>query len=839
MTPLLLRATARHLVRHPWQLALALLGIALGVAVVCAVQLTQASARQSLAYAQRALLGGGTHVIEATEGAIDERDYARLALARPDVLFIPVVSADVELLPTVPDTRPRTLTVLGLDPLVEAEDDNARRRLGGALDLSRFLIEPGLVWMNAASARRHGLADGARFRVRAGGRDAELTLAGLAADARDGGPADDVLVTDIAGAQELLGLTGRLTSIEVRLPTGARVEALRDALPAGWHLESRATRLAAGREMTRAFDVNLTALSLLALVVGMFLIHNTASFLVIQRRGLFAQLRALGVTRRELAGALVAESVVLGAVGTAAGLALGRVLAGALLEAVGRTVNDLYYRAAITEVSTPPWLLAGLAVAGIATTLIAALPPILEVARSEVVAAGRVGGPAGRHRLRRLLGRALALWTVGAILLCLPSRGLLPGFGALFACLLGAALLVPGLLDLLIPRLGGRAHSPPALVGLRMLTTYGRRTGLAAAALMAACATGIAVTVMVASFRVSVTEWLAALLRADVYVNLPASARAGAPPLAELRQRIAALPEVGATSAVSRARARAGERPVVLHAYDLPAAARSGFSFLAGRADAIWRHWDEDTVIVTESFAWRHRIAAGGTLPLDTPRGPVVFRVTGIYRDYASERGSVAMSRATYLRHYAPRDDDGLGVYAAPGVEPAALEQALRRALVDDPEVRLQSNAAIRELSLAVFDQTFRVTELLRALALGVAFVGIVSALLAQQMERITDYALMRALGFARGDIAAVVLLQTLAAGAVAATLAVPVGLGLAVLLIDVINVRSFGWTMSLHVPGGRLAAAWGAALLAAGLAALGPALLAARRTPAGVLRND
>lgn len=840
MTVLLWQSTARHLLRHPWQLALALFGIALGVAVVCAVQLTQASARQSLAYAQRALLGNTTHRIEAVEGFIDEQAFATFALDQPALTLVPVVSGEVDLVATHSTAGAHPLSVLGVDPLVEAEDGNARRRLGTTLDLGRFLSEPDAVWINAASAQRHGLESGGRFRVRAGGREAELTLAGLAADARDGGPADDVLVMDIASAQELLGLAGRLSAIEVRLPRGASVAGLRAALPAGWRLESRALRLASAREVTRSFDVNLTALSLLALVVGMFLIHNTTSFLVLQRQRLFAQLRALGVSRRELLSALVAEALLLGALGTALGLALGRGIAGLLLQGVGRTVNDLYYRAAITEVATPLWLLGSLAVVGIGTTLLAALPPILEVAHREVVAAGRLDAGTTRRRPARLLAGALALWALAALLLALPTRELLPGFGALFACLLGAALLVPWLLDLVTARVGARANSPAALLGLRMLSAYGRRTGLAAAALMAACATGIAVTVMVASFRVSVTEWLAALLRADVYVNLPAAALDGQPTLAELRQRIDGLPEVAATSAVVRASTRMTGRQVTLFAYDLPPAARPGFRFLAGDADRVWRDWDAvDSVIVTESFAWRHRVAPGASLRLETPRGEVEFRITGVYRDYSSERGSVAMSRQSFLRHYAPRDDVGLGVYAARGTDGRRLEQALRRAVFDVPGLRLQSNATIRELSLAVFDQTFRVTELLRGLALSVAFVGIVSALLAQQMERITDYALMRALGFTRTELAGVVLLQTLAAGVIAASLAVPVGVGLALLLIDVINVRSFGWTMSLHLPTGRLFAAWAAAIVAAGFAALGPALLAARRAPATVLRND
>ncbi len=841
MNGLLLRATARHLLHHPWQLGLALLGIALGVAVVCAVQLTQASARQALQYAQRSLLGPATHRIEAADGPLAEAAFVTLAQRWPRLPLAPVVTGEVRR----DGAREHGLQIVGIDPLAELTDGGARQRLGPDLDLVRLLGEPGATWLNATTARRLGLAPGDRLAVRRGDRASSLTVAGLAPAARDGGPGDDMLVMDIASAQETLGMAGELSAIEVVLPaTGRRSLAaeLRASLPAGWRLEATRTRLAATREMTRAFDVNLTALSLLALLVGMFLIYNTASFLVLQRQALFARLRALGVARRELLATLLVEAAVLGFVGALAGLVFGRGIASALLAQVARTVNDLYYRVAITEVASSPWLLAAIGGVGLAATLLAALPPILAVTRADVIDATRL--PAASTAASPTAGAlpllAGACWGVGALLLLWPSRALMPGFGALFAFLLGAALLVPWVLAALTARIAVARLSPPSLLGLRMLGAYGHRTGLAAAALMAACATGIAITVMVASFRVSVTDWLAALLRADIYVSLAAPERSGGFALATLRQRIAELPEVAATSAVVRMRAHTRDGPINVLAYDLPAAARAGFSFLAGEAGDIWAAWDStDSIIVTESFAWRHGLVPGDILDIDTRNGKLGFRVAGIYRDYASERGGVAMSHATFLRHFNARDDEGLGVYATPGIALATLNQALRRALRGHAGVKLQSNATIRELSLAVFDQTFRVTDLLRVLALGVAFVGIVSALLAQQMERITDYALMRALGLSREEIARTVLLQTLAAGLVAATVAIPVGLVLAVLLIDVINVRSFGWTMDLHLPWTALAGAWCAAVLAACLAALGPAWIATRQTPASVLRND
>ncbi len=847
MNRLLLRAVSRHLLRHPWQLGLAIFGIALGVAVVCAVQLTQASARQALAYAQRALSGPATHRLVAAAGdelGLDERDYAALARRWPRLRFMPIVSGRA----TLAADPQRALSIVGFDPLAASSQEQAARSLGATIDLTALVTRPYTAALNAATARSLGLAQGSSLDLVINGRGQRLEIVGIAPDARDGGPADDVLVMDIASAQEALaasGYLGRLSAVDVALPArdrAAAAQALRASLPRGWRLEANEVRLGAAREMTRAFDVNLTALSLLALLVGMFLIYNTVSFLALQRRASFARLRALGVSARELFAALFLETCALAAVGIATGLVLGRAVAGVLLQFVARTINDLYYRAAITEVAAPPWLLAGIALLGFGATLTAALPPLRAVTR-ETVAGGQHAASTPPRAGRPLALAALA-WLAAAALLAWPTRELWPGFGALFAFLIGAALPLPWLLARCAHRLSRLRGLPlPCLLASRALAAHGHRAGLAAAALMVACATGLAITVMVASFRVSVTDWLAALLRADVYVDLGAAQGGDGPrPLAALREKIATLPEVATTSAVARTPLRVAgvSASVPLLAYDLPSAARAGFQFIAGEPAEIWRAWeDEDVAIVTEPYAYRQRVRVGEVLRFETAAGERRLRIVGVYRDYASERGSVAISRAAWLRHFPLRDDTGLGVYAKPGVDAVALERALRAALAEVPGLRIQSNAALRELSLEVFDRTFAVTDLLRLLALGVAIVGIVSALLAQQMERLTDYALLRALGFRRGEVLRVVLWQTLLAGALAATVAVPVGLGLALLLIDVIDVRSFGWTMSVHWPWTALASVWVSALVAALVAGVYPALVATRRAPASVLRND
>ena len=839
MSWLLARASARALLHHPWQLALALLGIALGVGMVSAVQLTQQSARQALNYAQQTLAGETTDRIEPVRGRLDEETYVRLRQTLPDLPATPVLRGPIAL---PPPAGPGFLQVLGVDPL-SGLGGRALAERAPDIDLGRLIGQPWTVLLDAATARRLGLAPGATLTLQQGDIRREVTLIGIFPAAAG---LKDTLLMDLATAQELLELPGRLSSIELRLPAGdaAVRHAIRQRLPADARLRAVEAQLAAAHDMTRAFNLNLTALSLLALLVGMFLIYNTEAFLILQRQRQFAQLRALGVTGRELLTLLLTEAALLGALGSALGLLLGEAIARGLLGLVARTINDLYYRASITEVVRAPGILLAVWALGVLATVAAATPPVLEaiqqsVRRSLSAAAG--ADAAGRGRALSTL--ALAAAALALLLLSWSTRNLWSGFAILFLTLTSGCLLLPGFLAWVAGRLAALVpvtQRPPLALGFRTVSRHGRRQGLAAAALMAASATAIAMTMMIGSFRQSVDEWLAQLLRADVYVNQIEKDATGERVLEGVKQQLDKLPGVTATSSVSRIPQTLGDgQDVHLMVYELPARARAGFRLLQGDADGLWRAWDaEDVVMVSEPWAWRHQIAPGARVTLAGPAGPVSLTVAAVYRDYASERGNLAMSRRTYLRHFPPPPLDGLGVYRDDATTPADFESRIRLALANRP-VQTVSNAEVRRQSMAIFDRTFAVTEILRVVALGVAVIGIVSALLAQQFERLREYGVLRALGFSGAAIAETVLSQTLLLGLVAATCALPLGLALALVLVEVINLRSFGWTMSLSLPIAELATTWALGVLAALLAGVWPAVRAVRAAPAIVMREE
>ena len=849
---MLWRASRRHVARHPWQFGLAVVGIALGVAVTVSIDLANDSARRAFALSTAAVTGRATHQVLGGPSGLPEGVYRAIRLELGWRLAAPVVSSDV----AAPAYPGRVFHLLGVDPLAETpfrpELGGRDPAAGGAIaELTALLTRPGAVLAPRATARALGLDLGAALWLRAGGAARPVVIAGWLdpQDALARHASEHLLVADIATAQELLGAQGRLSRIDLVLPDGTDGERLRARiarlLPAGAEIVAAGARADATAQLTRAFSLNLTALSLLALLVGMFLIYNTMTFSVVQRRPLIGILRAVGVTRAEVFRLIAAEALAVGLVGTALGLALGVALAQALLALVTRTINDLYFVLAVRELAVTPSTLALGALLGVGATLLAALAPALEAAgarpreallRSEL-----------ERRARRLMpwaaGAGAVVLAAGLATLATPGTGVAWGVAGLFALVLGAALLAPASLVVLLRPVDAAARAHLGIAG--RLATRGvgaalSRTGVAIAALMVAVAATVGVGLMIASFRGAVTAWLEGTLSADVYIAPPSliGNRPDSTLDPALAERLAATPGVAGASTSRTAVAPSPLGPVNVVALGLSPGRRPGFRFLGGDPDAVWAAFGAGAVLASEPFAYRHGLTRGATVRLRTDRGERDFAVAGVFRDYGSTAGVVAMSRATYDGHWDDRAISGLALEAGPGGDVDALVAALR-ARAGGEEVVIRSNRALREASLAIFDRTFAITGVLRLAIVLVAFIGVLSALLAWELERGREVGVLRALGCSPAEIGRMVVVQTGLMGALAGALALPVGVALAAALIFVINRRSFGWTMPLDVSPGVLAEGLALAVGAAIVAGLYPARRLARASPAEALREE
>ncbi|HSN89433.1 MAG TPA: FtsX-like permease family protein, partial [Thermoanaerobaculia bacterium] len=358
---LLRRSSLRHLVRHPWQFGLAVLGVALGVAVIVSIDLANSSATRAFTLSSEAVTGRATHQVTGGPEGLPDSAFRRLVL-ETDIPAAPVVEGYV-FVPRKAGRPGRVLHLLGIDPFSERpfrpylSGGGGTREEGTSVDLAPLLTRPGSGVLSALTAREMGVETGGSFSIRIGGAVREISLIGTLEprDESTRNALNDLLVMDIAAAQEVLGRVGKLDRIDLIVADDSE-SLLREAaaaLPPSAQIDRSSARTETTREMTRAFRLNLTALSLLALVCGVFLIYNTMVFSVVQRRTLIGIFRALGVTRGQVFALVLGEAAVVALAGTALGLGAGVLLARELVRLVTQTINDLYFVVSVRELDVP------------------------------------------------------------------------------------------------------------------------------------------------------------------------------------------------------------------------------------------------------------------------------------------------------------------------------------------------------------------------------------------------------------------------------------------------------------------------------------------------------
>lgn len=833
----LARASWNHLLHHPWQLAPALAGIAIGVAVMLATDLAVDSSRRAFLLSMDAVNGEATHQVVGGPDGVDETLYALLRVDEGFGNLAPVVEEYV-------DAGDLTLNLLGVDPLAETafRDYTAPDSvLRGFELLKRLLTEPGAVLLAERTAAALALSPGDTFTVLANGREVTAMLAGFSGSEAQR-QLDNLLITDIATAQEWLGLQGQLTRIDVRLPPGdeAAVTRLASALPPGVQLLPAAGRTESVSEMSAAFETNLEAMSLLALLVGVFLIYNSISFAVVQRRAIFGALRALGVTRRELVFVVLREALLLGVAGAVAGTALGLWLAEWLLQLVSRSINDLYFVVTVTEVTPDPLAITKGAAAGLAATLVAAAVPAWEAASTVPRLA------MARAALERRTGRLLPVLALGglaaaalaAILIRSTAGNLVAGLVALFMLIPGLALCIPVVVRgaaAVLTRPAGLLGGVTGRLAISGIGASLSRTAVAIVALGVAVSATLGVSVMVESFRGAVSQWLDGTLRSDIYVGVD---RGTLEP--ELVADLVRTPGVAAygTSRSVWLETEAGR--VQLTVLQLPEESFGGILLRDGEPAAVREAFREQgAILVSDSYSHRHGVRGGDTVTLPTPQGVRTFPVAATYRSYDADLDSMLMSRRTYDVFWEESRIGSLGIHVAPEADTDAVIERLRQVSAGRQALLIRSNREIRELSMEIFDRTFVITDVLYWLGLAVALIGIAAAMLALQLERARELAVYRALGMTPRQLGGMVILQTGFIGLLGGLAAIPLGLLMAWVLIEVINRRAFGWEMDLLVGPGAVAAAVALAVGAALLAAIYPARRASLANPALAMRED
>ncbi len=832
------RAGLRHQRLHGWQTVLAILGIALGVAVVMAVGLANQSASRAFEITMQQVSGRVTHQILAGPAGLPEQLYTDLRLQHPELTTAPVVEGVVRI-------RNEQFTLLGLDPLSE-QPFRSLTALPAPDILTRLLTQENSLLLSTYTAKRLGLESGNQITLDVAGVPRQAQIIALFGN-QQGAALDGVLVADIAAAQTLLGQFGTLDRIDLTLRQ-EQIRPLQEWLPKGLHLVETSQRTAAMANMSQAFQTNLSAMSLLALLVGGFLIYNTATFSVLQRRRQFGIMRLIGATRSEVFRVILIEQMVIGLIGTMIGLGIGILLARELLWLVTRTINDLYYSITITQLDlSPVMLLTGTAL-GLITTLLGSAAPAWEATRARPQRVNRrsVIEQQSHRALPWLLLIGLAVMAGGLLLADNSGRSLLLGFAALFCFIMGYCLLVPAVVPLLSRLFLYPVQGLFGTIGRlasRGIDATLSRTGPAISALTLAIAATIGMGIMVDSFRTSVGQWLSQTIQGDIYISVPhsSSKRASSPLPEELPAAILKVDGVREISTGRHVTVESESGPVNLLAIGLATTSYRGFKFKGDTLKNLWADFSSgNLILVSEPYAYHNQLKVGDAVTLLTPDGNKPFTIGGIFFDYGSDRGLLVMPRAHYAQRWQDTRITTIGIYLK---QDAALDTVLtevkKLAGRSAQQLSVRANKEILKQSLEIFDRTFTITQVLRLLVIAVAFVGILSAMMAMQLERAKEHAILRATGLTPRQLLGQITLQTLLMGLMAALLAIPLGWLMAEILIHVINLRAFGWSMPSQLSPSILMEAMLFALIASILAGLYPSLRMARTQPALALREE
>lgn len=805
-----------HWRRHPLQAACLLVGLWLATALWTGVQALNSQARDSYDRAAELFAGGAQTVLVAPGGQAFAQQHF-VTLRRAGWPVSPMLLGSVQLAGATAVWR---LQLTGIEPLTLPAGGEVETEVQDQDSLRAFMLAPGMTWIAADTLAELGLEPGATPTLVDGKPLPPLHVVP--------GLPPGMLLVDISQAQRLLDQAGKVSQLAVESAFAATRPTLPDTLPLVWQ-EGGEADLA---RLTDSFHLNLTALGLLAFVVGLFIVHAAAGLAMEQRRGLLQTLRACGVSLRTLLAVLLLELLVLALIGGSLGVLSGFALAALLIGDIAASLRGLYGAQVAGQLAlNASWWLSGLGMS-LLGTLIAGGSSVLAAMRLPVLAWARP------QAWREAQGRAIRLQTLlGVMLLALAAvlavwgDSLRSGFALLAGLLLGAALLLPLCLQMLLHLAQMRPAGPVRQWFWADSQQQVSGLSIALMALLLALAANIGVGSMTEGFRQTFTGWLDQRLAADIYVRPQDAAQASA-----IGRWLDQQPQVSAQLPTWELETRVGGWPTqVSGVIDHPLYAQT-WPLLESSADPWPPLAAGEGALISEQLAFRLKLSLGDTLTLDTPAGPWSLNILGRYADYGNPKGQLLVSAAGLQKRWPDQPVSGIGILANPD-SAAPLVAALRDAF-DLGDSRVIDQAALKAYSQTIFEQTFAATAALNTLTLGVAAVALFTSLLGLADSRLSQLAPLWAMGLQPAQLAALSVAQMLMLAAFTCLLAIPLGLVLAWCLVEVVNVQAFGWRLPWHWFPGQWLTLVLLALLAVLLASIGPAWRILRTGPTRLLRS-
>jgi putative ABC transport system permease protein len=838
-------AQAHYWRRHKLQAALALFGVALGVAVFTAIRLANAGALAVFAEGLEAFGGRATHRVFHPGGdAVPEHWFPRIAMLPQVRSAAPVLTGSARTI----SPAPLALQVLGIDVLSEVQaGDFGLREQGRAApggELERFLRDPSAIAVPESLARELGLAINGPLPVTLEGREVVLRVAGIfPPPPRNAELLARTVVMDVAAFQELFSRFDTLD--EIRIVTNEDgYAAVRAMLPKELTVEPFGARAERAERMSRAFRLNLEALGLFALLVAVFLVHGTALFAVAQREQTIAAMRCLGAPPWALLGALALEALCLGAVGGVLGAAAGGWLAGILVRGTNATLFEVILDAqplpAGVRLDGGAWATAlGL---GVLASVSGALVPALQGAWVSPLAALRVWR--GQHQFGRWMvlwcGGSAVLLSTSVALLLLSGRSILAGLAGATGIAFGGALLCPAVLWLAGRALSKPLHGllgAPGLLAARSLSRSLSRTGMSTVSLMVTLSLALSIEITVHSFRHTFELWLSQVVTADLYISAAEGKNATFPQgLAERLRAASWIRDVAELK--SRRVLMAGREVMVVAVHPDVFARTASLPMLDAVPTEAMAALRRGGAFVSETLAYPLGLRAGDVIAIPGRSGAEAVAVAAVVQNYSAPSGLIYLNVDRFMALFGAVPTRQLGVWLRAGVDAGMVRDAIGR-MPEAATLRVTPNAALKREALRIFDRTFAITRLMSGLAFLVAFAAVAGALLALLEERMRLLGYLRAAGISVRALGATLGLEAVLLALVAGVMSWGVGLVMSAILVFAVNRRAFGWTLQFLPAQGSYGELLALAVAAALLGSLYPIWRVTRLSVIATIREE
>ncbi len=847
----LLKISLNHYLKHKIQSVLLILGIALGVAVIVAIDIANINARKSFDNSIKSISSGITHSIYSTNSRLNEEIYFDLRKILGFKNIVPIIERTV----FIDQFANEQLKIIGIDPF--SEYTQLKFFQNQSINLNSKTFEQFLTEHNGAIVSNNLLSRldakiGESFLISAE-FNKEIKIIGSIDTNND----DKILITantilvDIATAQNLLGINGYLSRIDLNLTNYSQevISQIKHFLTINYPQASliKADSLVEqSSRLTKSFELNLTALSLITLLIAFFLIYNSFNYSLVIRRPVYSVLRSIGVTSNEIFYAILTEALIIGILSSALGIKIGIFLGNFSVLLVSNTLSSIYSVFGQPGFSLSPLTLIKAFILGISAVLTSALIPSLESRFIKPVSL-----MSESYFNKNFLRLIPYLFTAGIFLIfsgfyisAFLSSKITLTFAGLFIIIIGYTLLLPSLMLVLakiINRYAKTLFGKIYLIPSRNYLSSIDKNFVATASLTVAVAVFLSMTVLIESFRSTLTEWLEDTFPSDVFISAVYRPEENNGLNFDIINKIRSMEgthQIGYSRKIDLLTEDYGRLNLIALSENPPIKPQI-ISGLINDLKAL-NETEDKAVLISESFSNRYsQQLKDGYLYLPTIMGSEKFQIAGVFSDFATQTGTLIIGYESFRKLWGDDKLTSISLDISKGFEINSVLWDLREKISDEQEYRLSTNKDLKNSAHKIFNQTFAITNAMRMIAFAVAFFGILGALLALELSRKKEIGVLRALGVKVLEIRKIIFSETAIIGLISGVISIPLGLIMAYLLVNVINFRSFGWTIDFIIKPGYLAEAVLISFIAAMLAGIYPSIIFSKINISEAIREE